>query len=85
MNATAPPTGRQIWALAAALCERAGEDFPPDRGSASALIERLRLELGHAEPRLEHVPLRRGPSKLAGRGTAKLARAIAVEIAKELR
>jgi hypothetical protein len=71
-------------ALVAAFCERVGEDFPRDRASASALIERLRLELGHPQPRLEDVPLR-GRRTTVGRGTAKLARAIAAEVARELR
>jgi hypothetical protein len=83
MHATAPPTTRQMWALAAALCARAGE-VPVDRASASGLIERLRLELGHPEPRLGDAPRRR-PARRARRGTAKLARAIAAEVARELR
>ena len=56
----APPTVRQIYALAAALCERAGEEFPETRDGASETIERLRIENGHPAPRLEDVPLRRG-------------------------
>ena len=84
MHATAPPTTRQMWALAAALCARAGEEFPVDRASASGLIERLCLELGHPEPRLGDAPRRR-PARRARRGTAKLARAIAAEVARELR
>jgi hypothetical protein len=84
MRTAAPPTFRQMWALVAALCERAGEDFARDRASASALIERLRLELGHPEPRLEDVSLRRRLRNGRG-GTAKLARAIAAEVARELR
>jgi hypothetical protein len=38
---------RQIYALAAALCERGGEEFPATSAGASELIERLRLENGH--------------------------------------
>jgi len=53
------PTARQIYALAAALCERAGEEFPETREAASELIERLRTENGHPAPRLEDTPLRR--------------------------
>ena len=53
------PTVRQIYALAAALCERAGEEFPETGEAASELIERLRIENGHPAPRLEDVPLRR--------------------------
>jgi hypothetical protein len=52
------PTVRQVYALAAALCERAGEGFPDTREEASELIERLRIESGHPAPRLEDVPLR---------------------------
>jgi hypothetical protein len=52
------PTTRQIYALAGALCERAGEEFPEDKEAASELIERLRIENGHPAPRLEDVPYR---------------------------
>jgi hypothetical protein len=52
------PTVRQVYALAAALCERMGEEFPESRGDASDLIERLRIENGHPAPRLEDVPPR---------------------------
>jgi hypothetical protein len=51
----APPTARQIYALAAALCERAGEEFPETRAAASETIERLRSENGHPAPRLDDV------------------------------
>ena len=47
------PTVPQVYALAAALCERAGEGFPETRADASELIERLRRELGHQAPALE--------------------------------
>ena len=57
------PTVRQVYALAAALCERMGEEFPATRDDASELIERLRIENGHPAPRLEDVP---GPRR--GRG-----------------
>ena len=43
------PTVRQIYALAGELCKRAGEEFPRTRGSASALIARLRGEEAPAE------------------------------------
>ena len=56
-------TVRQVYALAAALCERAGEPFPETRDEASELIERLRLENGHPAPRLEDVPFRRRPRR----------------------
>jgi hypothetical protein len=70
MKPDARPTVRQIYALAAALCERAGEDFPETRDAASELIERLRIENGHPAPRLEVVPFRphgrrRGASRAA--------------------
>jgi hypothetical protein len=54
----AKATIRQIYALAAALCERGGEEFPETREAASELIERLRIENGHPAPRLEDVPFR---------------------------
>jgi hypothetical protein len=63
MNVDAPPTVRQMWALAAALCERAGEEFPTDRASASDLIEKLRREAGHPAPRLEDRERRRGKGR----------------------
>ncbi len=46
-----PPTVRQIYALAAELCERAGEQFPESFEEASETIERLRIENGHPDPR----------------------------------
>lgn len=52
----APPTTRQIYALAGALCERMGEEFPKTRGDASETIERLRIENGHPSPRVEESP-----------------------------
>jgi hypothetical protein len=57
---------RQVYALAAALCERAGEDFPETREAASELIERLRVENGQPAPRLEDAPL--GPRRGHRRG-----------------
>jgi hypothetical protein len=53
------PTVRQVYALAAELCERMGEEFPESRAGASELIERLRTENGHPAPRLEDSPRRR--------------------------
>ncbi len=53
------PTVRQVYALAGALCERMGEEFPESRSAASELIERLRTENGHPAPRLEDTPARR--------------------------
>jgi hypothetical protein len=46
------PSVKQIYALCAALCERHGEGFPETRVEASELIERLRIENGHANPSL---------------------------------
>ena len=51
MREEAPPTVRQIYAIAAALCEQVGIDFPRDRGSASRLIKELRGEEDVGEPR----------------------------------
>jgi hypothetical protein len=51
-----PPTVRQIYALAGALCEKQGEEFPETFDAASELIERMRSEIGHPSPRLEDTP-----------------------------
>jgi hypothetical protein len=88
MEREAPPTARQVYALAAALCEQTGEPFPETRGEASLLIERLRLELGHPEPRLDGRRARSRPSGRPGArpgGTSKLARAVAAAVVRELR
>jgi hypothetical protein len=53
-----PPTVRQVFALAAALCERVGEPFPDRQDDMSQLIERLRREVGHPAPRLADTPHR---------------------------
>ena len=59
------PTVRQLVALAAVLCERAGEPFPETRLAASELIERFRLETGHPAPRLDDLePRRRGARRV---------------------
>ena len=50
------PTVRQIYALAAALCERMGEEFPETMDAASEVIERLRTENGHPAPGLADTP-----------------------------
>ena len=42
----AKPTVKQVYAIARALCERSGEEFPERRDDASELIERLRAENG---------------------------------------
>jgi hypothetical protein len=47
------PTVRQVYALAAALCERLGEEFPTSGADASELIERIRRANGHPAPALE--------------------------------
>jgi hypothetical protein len=52
------PNVRQVYALAAALAERLGEEFPATAAQASELIERLRIENGHPAPRLEDTPSR---------------------------
>jgi hypothetical protein len=82
MRPDGKPTVRQVYALAAALCERAGEDFPETRDAASELIERLRVENGHPAPRLEDVPLRsRGRRRRAdGEGSR-----VASELVREMR
>jgi hypothetical protein len=36
------PTVKQVYALAATLCERAGERFPRTAAEASALLDKLR-------------------------------------------
>lgn len=38
------PTVKQVYAIARALCERAGEAWPETREEASVLITRLRAE-----------------------------------------
>jgi hypothetical protein len=78
------PTIRQVYALAAALCERAGEEFPETRDAASELIERLRTENGHPAPRLEDVPFRpRGRQRGRTREEREASRA-ASELAREI-
>jgi hypothetical protein len=84
------PTVRQVYALAAALCERAGEAFPETPEEASKLIERLRLENGHPAPRLEDVSFRRPPRRRRWRGTGgdhdeRRASSAAAELAREMR
>jgi hypothetical protein len=56
------PSVKQIYALAAALCERAGEEFPESKLEASDLIQRLRDENGDPRARL------RGPAVAAPKG-----------------
>ena len=79
-----PPTARQIYALAAALCEQTGERWPETLAEASAQLERLRTALGHPAPHLVDCPP--PPRRRRGsRRTDKLASAIAAELARELR
>jgi hypothetical protein len=54
---------RQVFALAAALCERMGEPLPDRQDDISELIERLRREIGHPAPRLADTP-RRSPRRV---------------------
>jgi hypothetical protein len=42
----AKPSVKQVYALAAALCERMGEEFPESKLDASELIQRLWDENG---------------------------------------
>jgi hypothetical protein len=83
MERVARPTTRQVYALAAALCERAGEEWPESRDLASELIERIRIETGHPAPRREDTPLR--PRRARRDRTERLASAIARHLAEELR
>lgn len=87
------PTVRQVYALAAALCERAGEEFPETSDGASELIEWLRIENGQPAPPREDTPLqsrrprprgRRGRGG-GGHGADRLASMIAKKLAEELR
>jgi hypothetical protein len=58
MRTDAPPTVRQVYALAAVLYGMVDEGFAKDRDTASRLIERFRRELGHPNPRLDESPRR---------------------------
>jgi hypothetical protein len=42
MKRDAPATVKQVYAIAAVLCEKTGEVFPRDRGAASALLDKLK-------------------------------------------
>jgi hypothetical protein len=87
MRSQGRPTARQIYALAAALCEKSGEEFPETLADASTQLERLRGELGHSAPHLVDCPppRRRRRASARGRGVEKLASAIAAELAREMR
>ena len=85
------PTVRQVYALAAALCERADEEFPETSDGASELIERLRIENGHPAPRRDDTPrpprrhARPGGGVRRRSGADRLASAIAKKLAEEMR
>jgi hypothetical protein len=83
----AKPTVRQVYALAAALCEQAGEAFPETFAEASELIERLRLKNGHPAPRLCDVLLRprRGRRGWGTRDHDRRASDAAAELVSEMR
>jgi hypothetical protein len=85
MRQEGKPTVRQVYALAAALCERAGEEFPETGRAASELIERLRTEAGHPQPRLEDVPLRSRRRGRSWRREGWRASTVAAELAREMR
>jgi hypothetical protein len=85
MRQEGKPTVRQVYALTAALCERAGEEFPETREAASELIERLRIEGGHPQPRLEDVPLRPQRGRAGRHLTGWRASTVAAELAREMR
>jgi hypothetical protein len=80
----AQPTVRQVYALAAALCERLGEELPETREGASETIERLRIENGHPRPRLEDLPRRPRRPRLRRGGADRLPSIIARKLAEEL-
>ena len=85
MRQEGKPTVRQVYALAAALCKGAGEEFPETRDAASELIERLRTEAGHPQPRLEDVPLRpRRHGRSGRRLEGRRASTVAAELAREM-
>lgn len=74
---------RQVYALAAVLCERAGEEFPETRDAASELIERLRVESGHPAPRLEDAPVRQSRWRVGAHAWPSASR-VASELVREM-
>lgn len=84
MSGVSQPSVRQVYALAAELCERMGEEFPETHEAASETIERLRIENGHPAPRLADTP--RPPRRTHRRrgGADRLASLIARKLAEEL-
>ena len=88
------PTVRQVYALAAALCDGAGLAFPRTRGQASTLIERLRMDTGHHAPRLTDLPAQLSPRRGGRRRARRRARdwndewrasEVAAELVSEMR
>ena len=88
------PTVRQVYALAAVLCDGAGLAFPRTRGQASTLIERLRVDTRHPAPRLTDVPVRsssrrakrrRGRRRTEGWHSEWRASEVAAELVSEMR
>jgi len=88
------PTVRQVYALAAVLCDGAGLAFPRTRGQASTLIERLRMDTRHPAPRLADAPIRssrrrgrgrRGRRRFAGQRDDWRASEVAAELVGEMR
>jgi hypothetical protein len=83
------PTVRQVYALAAAFCSRAGLAFPATQAEASELIERVRLEIGHPAPRLSDAPMRRRRRRGVGRtglgAHHRRSSEVAAELAREMR
>ena len=88
------PTVRQVYALAAVLCDGAGLAFPRTRRQASTLIERLRIDTRHPAPRLADVRVRpspgrggrrRGRRRVTGRDVEWRASEVAAELVSEMR
>ena len=88
------PTVKQVYALAAALCDGAGLAFPRTRGQASTLIERLRMDTGHRAPRLRDLPAQSSPRRGGRRRARRRAREwndqwraseVAAELVSEMR
>jgi hypothetical protein len=80
-----PPTARQIYALAAALCEKSDEPFPATLAEASSQLERLRGELGHTAPHLVDCPPPPPRRRRFRRGADVLASEVAEHLAAEMR
>lgn len=77
---------RQVYALAAALCERTGEEFPETREAASELIDRLRTENGRPAPPRHDVPRRRrAPGRRALSRDERMRGRAADDLVREMR